>query len=312
MNFFRFFYIKRILILLAFICLAGFINSLQAQRLFQFYYNIMNPIMMDAQGYPGHSTGFNILNKKFGYELEYARTGKRYDNRYLYINPQFKILMNKKEKSSVSSYNYLTSGFHRFTAIKNGTYSGRGENIKPPYWDTLENAKTYNEYHIMATMKTNCIQLGYEGVKEKHLRGVAFSKIPILNPFGMIIGWISSEKGDLYKLDFTRTFRFSLFAAPPGWIKLEQTDYEPSGGEYLKNQFPQENVVIEPLMKNLVGCRLGILWTSLKPFGTTLGFEITMVPGVFNIPGVYGRSFPDDNIYIRANFGMSLANSSKN
>ncbi|MCC6722320.1 MAG: hypothetical protein IT243_08960 [Bacteroidia bacterium] len=303
---------RRFIVFWVILFCSAYINLLSAQRLFQFYYNIMNPMMMDAESYPGHSFGFNILNGKFGYELDYARTGKRFDNRYFYINPQFKILFNKKEKSQISTYRYATVGFYRFTAIKNGTYSGRGDKLQSPYWDTMENAKTYNEYNVMAKMKTSFMQMGYESVKEKHIKGVAFSKMPILNPFGMIIGWISSEKGEPYKLDYTRTFRFSIFATAPNFIELEQTGYEPLGGEYLKNEMPKENIIIEPLMKNLVGCRLGVLWTSLKPYGTTLGFEISMVPGIYNIPGVYGRNFPDDNIFIKANFGMSLANSSKN
>lgn len=312
MNFKSFFIKKRSLVLVGFsmIFLTG--NNLYSQRLFQFYYNIMNPIMLDAEGYNGHSTGFNVLNKKYGYELEYARTGKRFDSRYFYINPQFKVRISTKEKKEVSTYKYLTFGLHRFTVTKDNTYYGRGENLHSPYWDTLESAKTYNEYHLKATMKTTCLQLGFEKVKEKHLRGVAFAVSPILNPFGMIIGWITTGKGEPYKLDFTRTFRFSLFAAPPGWLKLEQRDYEPAGGEYLKNMLPTEKVIIEPLMKNLVGCRIGVLWTSLKSVGSSFGLEMTMVPGIYNIPGVYGRNFPDDNIYIRANFGISLGNSSKN
>ncbi|NUM32008.1 MAG: hypothetical protein HUU47_06760 [Bacteroidetes bacterium] len=312
MKFYSFYGEKKCIVFL-FLTLFLFTGkTLYSQRLFQFYYNIMNPIMLDAHAYNGHSTGFNILNKKFGYELEYARTGKRFESKYLYINPQFKIKLSAKEKSQVSTYNYFTIGFHHFTVTKDWTYYGRGENTQKPYWDTLETAKTYNEYLFKTKMKTTCLQVGIENVKERHLRGVAFPISPIVNPFGMIIGWITTGKGEPYKLDFTRTLRFSIFAAPPGFIKLEKRGYEPLGGSYLKDQLPNENVVIEPLMKNLIGCRLGILWTSLKSVGSSFGLEITMVPGIYNIPGVYGREFPDDNIYIRANFGISLGNSSKN
>lgn len=298
------------------IWLTGFIycvlNSVFSQSLFQFAYNIMNPLMVDGTGYPGHSMDLNILRGKLGFEVDYGKTRKVHNERYAYINPQLKFQFSSKEKSEASKYHYFTAGYMGFDLNKNYTYTGRGENLSPPYWDTLEGAQTYNEYHIKALMRTRAIQIGYEKVTEKHVSGVAHRKTAILNPWGYVIGWIVSDEGSSYQLDYTRTFRFSLFAAPPGWLWLEQKDVEPAPGTYTKGLHPDEKVIMEPVVKNLVGARISVLWTSLKPVGSSFGLEMAMLPGVFNVPGVYGRGFPDDNIYIRVNFGFSIGNSEKN
>jgi|GEM_PF-3696931 len=302
--------IKKVVVISALFSLAS-LGRLSAQEIFQFTWNFMNPIMMDGEGYAGHSFGANILYKKFGFEIEYAKTGKKHENRYDYLNPQIKVQFANKEDGETSKYKYFTFGFLQFHAIKNTTFYGRGENLQPPYWDTLESAQTYNDYHLSAKTNTNAIQIGFEKVTEKHLTGVAFSHIAIVNPAGMIIGWIIGD-GDDYNLDFTRTFRFSLFAAPASWSGVKILSSEPAAGAYLASQISNEKVIMEPVSKNLIGARIGWTWTTLKPFGSSVGIEMTMVPGVFNRPGVYGWGFPDDNIYIKVNFGLAIGNSDKN
>lgn len=288
-------------------------QTCKAQRLFQFYYNFMNPLMMDAEGYAGHSTGFNGLTGKFGFEVDYGKSRKVHENRYTYINPQMKFLLGAREESEVSKYTYLTLGMMRFVANKDLTFTGRGENLQPPYWDTMEAAQTYNEYHLQTKWKTTALQIGIERVTEKHLDEAWMgSYVPILNPVGMVVGWFWNDAPGEAHFDFTRTFRFSVFAAPPNWLQMERTGFEPAGGKYLIGDMPKENIVTDPTMKNLVGCRMGWLWTSLKPVGSSFGIEMTMLPGVFSIPGVYGRGFPDDNIYIKVNLGLAIGGSEKN
>lgn len=283
-------------------------NTSFSQQIFQCYYNIMNPMMMDGEGYAGHSIGLNLLYQKMGFELEWARTRKKHDNRYWYINPQAKVLLNKKERTETSKYTYLTLGFNHFWALKPTTFNARAEQLTYPPWDTLEGALVYNEYKVLGKQKSTFIQLGIERVAEKHVE-VQGIKYYLINPVTWVV--VAVIGGPITELDYTRTFRLSLFAAPPGWLRIEQIGHEPVAGGSLPPGYPAQKIVLDPVGKNMLGLRMGWQWTTLK-FGSSFGLEMTMVPGVFSIPGVYGRNFPDDNIFIKANFGLAIGSSDNN
>lgn len=263
--------------------------------------------MMDGEGYAGHSTGINALFGKVGLECEWARTRKSHENRYLYFNPQVKLRISAKEGSEVSKYSYLTGGFYHFQAIKNSTFTGRGENLRYPHWDTLEGALTFNTYDVFTKQKSSFFQLGFESVAEKHLDVQGF--VYYINPINWVI--LAVSEGDVEEIDYTRTIRFSLFAAPPGWLTLGQTGTSMRSSGYVPPNYPAENVILDPVGKNMIGARLALQWTTLK-VGSSFGLEMTLIPGQFSIPGVYGRNFPDDNIFIKANFGIAIGTSENN
>ena len=277
-----------------------------AQKIFQFHYNFFNPLMIDGTGYSGQSAGTNILIKKYGFEFDYGFTRRKREDRYTYFNPKVKYQFsdNKKDRE-VHIYHYLTLGFNRFSAIKTNTFWGRSANLRPPYYDSTETALTYNNYRVLAETQSSMIELGYEKVAEKHISGVAQGKVAVLDPFGFIIGWFSSGSSS-YEFNYTRTFRFSVFAGPKSWMKIQANGYEQMGGSGAILSPESQAVVLEPSLVNMLGCRVGYQWTTLNPVGSSIGLEMALLPGVFTRHGVYGVGFPDDNIYIKVNLGIGI------
>lgn len=291
-------------------CLMYFgfgIQSVKSQKLFQLYYNIFNPLIIDGTGYSGQSIGMNIIVEKLGFEVDYGFSRKKREDRYNYFNPKVKYQFKDKKKGrEAHAYHYFSLGFNQFTAIKNNTFWGRSESLLPPYWDSTETAQTYHEYRAITETQSKMIEFGYEKITEKNVSGVAFSKTAVIDPFGTIIGWIAGTDGSSYELNYTRTFRFSLFGGPKSWMKIKSIGYEKSGSSGAILSPDSESVKLETTLVNLVGCRIGYTWTTLKPFGSSLGFEMALIPGVFNRHGVYGVGFPDDNIYIKMNLGIAI------
>lgn len=281
------------------------ISNLSAQGIFQLYFSPLNALAIDANGLLVNSIGINALAGKYGAEIEFLATRESRLGKFILLNPQLKYLFSKKKGSEVSKYRYITLGFNYLNMSKD-SYVGRSKQFQPPYWDSTLPALTYATYNLNTLHTSNYMQVGYEKVTEIHYSVDGWSIVKIVDPFGRVLGSYES-KGKGADFNYTRTFRLSLFATTP--TMMEHKIKQAFRSETLIKFNDVDEIVMEPTPKNLFGLRMGLLWTSLGIIGTTFGIEMSLVPGDFSRFGVYGRNFPDDNIIIRANFGLSFGNS---
>lgn len=274
----------RIFFYLLLLLLPGLVR---AQLLFQVQATPLKPTRFgfDSYNLPGYEG--RVLIKPVG--IEYGRYSTRYNTKrnqgFQLLTTEFanlKIRFKVKERDDeVTKYSYVTIGYEAVNQAKELAAHSRGLTKAEPN----EPALIYTDYNIVARYQSRMLSLGVERVKEvernlkkrhPHLTKTLYAQA-------------------LYNLYNTDT------------LSIEKA-YQSVNHSILVNP---ADAVLEPLMVNRVGFKAGYKMCSLKPIGYSFALEAGMITAPFNINGVYGNGFPDDNLFVQTQIGLSFGHSWK-
>lgn len=276
----------------------------------QLHHNFFNSFTLDNQSRYGKSYGFHTLFGPIGFDADYAFSKPGNQWNFSYFNAGMKIRFYEREDDR---NHYFRLGVLQFNYNQDYAFQAVDPILRPPTWDSSEASQTYWDYNVLGNSKMRALEIGYERIREVHTENEGLRFVSwVTNPVGQIIGWIGEPNGHTTYTDLTSAWKISLYVSHPSLMSFDPTGFQSAGNSSAPIVPASANYVIEPRMRNLMGFRIQYLVQSTKLLGWSLGIETGMMPGYFNIPGVYGRGFPDDNIYFKINMGIEVGYSNKN